>query len=126
MSNTTKGIIGLFVLFLICFYILKTTHKSSVSSNDSVAEKTDADVFPEVKVNKSEDENFITKGNWTSFKFKDTRWLFDIGLVPEILDRFEKEHPNLCVREGDWQIIYNPINSCPYGILLHHRPTSFY
>ena len=126
MSNTVKGIIGLCAIVFIFFYfytIKKATHKPSVSSDEK--ELNADEVLPEVKVNKSESGDFITKGNWTVFKFKNhPRWLFDIGLVPEILDRFEKEHPKLCVQKGDWQIVYNPMNSSPYGILFRHYPTN--
>ena len=123
MSDTVKAIVGFgvmaFMLVFVCFFTIMARQNLPVSSdgkelNTEVAE-----------VNKSEIGDFVTKGNWTVFKFENRpRQLFDIGLIPEILDRFEKEHPKLRLQNGDWQVVYNPMNSHPYGILFRHYPTN--
>ena len=123
MSDTVKAIVGFgvmaFMLVFVCFFTIMARQNLPVSSdgkemNTEVAE-----------VNKSEIGDFVTKGNWTVFKFENhPRQLFDIGLIPEISDRFEKEHPKLRLQNGDWQVVYNPMNSHPYGILFRHYPTN--
>lgn len=100
------GIISLCAIVFVVFCVNKETDKPSVYFDEK--EMKADEVLPE--------GDFITKGNWTVFKFK-TDGSFDIGSVSEILDRFEKKHPKLCVKNGDWDVH-------PYGILLRHFPTN--
>lgn len=104
------------LLIMIGSVLCLNAAKKPVSETTKTSEDWSDEALPE--------GDFITKGNWTVFKFKFTYGIkFDISSVPNILDRFEKEHPKLCVQKGDWQIVYNPLSSYPHGILFRHYPT---
>jgi len=62
----------------------------------------------------AEDTN--TAGNWTYIGFTGE---FNISSIPEIMDKFEKEHPNLSIRDYPRIIYYGDY---PYGLLIRHDP----
>ena len=66
--------------------------------------------------------NENTAGNWTIIDFN-FQVGSDISSIPEILDRFEKEHPNLSIRDNP-EIIYSTYNLYvyPHSILIRHDP----
>ena len=67
-----------------------------------------------------------TAGNWTFIptdyhrNFGGFNQRFDPSSIHGTLDRFEREHPNLSIR--DWKIVYDPLSDYPHGILIWHTP----
>lgn len=67
-------------------------------------------------------EDAKTAGNWTFIKFDYSQGNFDVSIIPEILDRFEREHPNLSIIDYP-EIVYNSfsLSLYPHGILIRHE-----
>ena len=70
--------------------------------------------------------NENTAGNWTiiDFNFQAESDISSmISSIPEILDRFEKEHPNLSIRDYPEIVYYtHNLHVYPHSILIRHDP----
>ena len=66
--------------------------------------------------------NENTAGNWTIIVFN-FQIGADISSISEILDRFEKEHPNLSIRDYPEIVYYTHTTYVyPHSILIRHDP----
>ena len=120
MRNAVKGLLVVVVTIISIggimtggFFLARAYYNS-----DEFKQKSALKSFP------LNTKNTNTAGNWTIIPtdyhrdFRRFNQRFDSSYIPGILDRFEREHPNLSIR--DWKIVYDPLSDYPHGILIWH------
>mgnify|MGYP001559011157 CR=1 FL=1 len=114
MSNNVKGFFIVVVTIIIVGGIITgvffLTH---VDCHNDESKQKSATKFSPLNT-----ENTNTAGNWTFIptSCQDSPLLLDVCYYPKILDKFEREHSNLSIR--DWKIVY--YDTYPFGILIWH------